>query len=60
MPDSWGRHLVNHRLGNPTADFSDLTYLLQSGSNRIGALDFQSDQKTFVARESTPPSLRHR
>ena len=58
MPDSWGRHLVNHRLGKPTTDFSDLTYLLQSGSNRIGALDFQSDQRTYVARESKPPSLR--
>jgi serine/threonine-protein kinase HipA len=58
MPDSWGRHLVNHRLGKPTTEFSDITYLLQSGSNRIGALDFQSDQKTYVARESTPPSLQ--
>ncbi len=34
MPDAWGRRLVNHRLGAPTAEFGELTYLLESGSDR--------------------------
>ena len=28
MPDSWGRTLVNHRLGQRTAELNELTYLL--------------------------------
>lgn len=51
MPDTWGRRLVNHRLGEPTGDLGELTYLLESGSDRIGALDFQASSDTYVPRE---------
>ena len=51
MPDSWGRRLVNYRLGELTVQFGDLTYLLASGSDRIGALDFQTSATTYVPRE---------
>lgn len=45
-PDAWGRRaILNKRLGNArghdTAEIDELTYLLASGSDRIGALDFQ-------------------
>lgn len=57
MPDSWGRQVVNHRLGTPTASYSELTYLLESGSDRIGALDFQISPDDYVARAVDHPSL---
>jgi len=57
MPDSWGRRLVNHRLGSPTAELPDLPYLLESGSDRIGALDFQLSSEAYVAREAANPSI---
>ncbi len=51
MPDSWGRRLVNHRLGELTVEYGDLTYLLESGSDRIGALDFQASADSYRPRE---------
>lgn len=57
MPDSWGRQVVNHRLGTPTAVHGELTYLLESGSDRIGALDFQVAPDECVARAVDHPSL---
>ncbi len=51
MPDSWGRRLINHRLGELTVEFGDFTYLLESGSDRIGALDFQTSADSHVPRE---------
>lgn len=46
-PDAWGRRvIINKKLGlkgagTDTAGPGELTYLLESGSDRIGALDFQ-------------------
>ncbi|MGB3411092.1 MAG: HipA domain-containing protein [Microthrixaceae bacterium] len=57
MPDSWGRAVINHRLGEPTAQFGELTYLLNSGSDRIGTLDFQHSPDGYVARSGRHPSL---
>lgn len=57
MPDSWGRRLINHRRGVLAADFGDITYLMESGSDRIGALDFQSAADSYVPREVTHPTL---
>ena len=57
MPDAWGRQVVNHRLGSPTASFGELTYLLESGSDRIGALDFQHSSGEYVARAIDHPGL---
>ena len=45
-PDAWGRRVVINRLLGlkgvkaDSAQLDDLTYLLESGSDRIGALDF--------------------
>jgi serine/threonine-protein kinase HipA len=57
MPDSWGRRLVNHRLGELTTEFSEFTYLLASGSDRIGALDFQASGTDYRAREVSDITL---
>ena len=57
MPDSWGRRLVNYRLGELGAEFGDLTYLLESGSNRIGALDFQNSATTYEPRTVSSVTL---
>ena len=57
MPDSWGRRLVNHRLGAGFADLSELTYLLASGSDRFGALDFQQSSTEYLTRNTDLPTL---
>ncbi len=62
-PDAWGRRvIINKRLGRKgantdTADLDELTYLLESGSDRIGALDFQVSPSEYVPRSSTNASL---
>lgn len=62
-PDAWGRRVILNRLfGNSspdteTADLDELSYLLESGSDRIGALDFQASPSRYVARESGTASL---
>lgn len=60
-PDAWGRRVIlNKRLGSGAGDTSDLnflTYLLESGSDRIGALDFQPSPEHYVARAAGSASL---
>lgn len=58
-PDAWGRRvIINKKLGlkgssTDTADLDELTYLLESGSDRIGSLDFQRSPKEYVPRTAT-------
>lgn len=62
-PDAWGRRvLINKKLGlkGPGADpalLDELTYLLESGSDRIGALDFQLSATEYVPRSSVNVTL---
>lgn len=62
-PDAWGRRVIINRLTGrkPNADgvpeISELTYLLQSGSDRIGALDFQASATEYVPRRAEQSSL---
>ncbi len=55
-PDAWGRRvIINKKLGLKgididTAQLDELTYLLESGSDRIGALDFQQSAVEYVPR----------
>lgn len=54
-PDAWGRRVVLRRLfGGEAVEVGGtenvLTYLLESGSNRIGALDFQESPSDYVPR----------
>ena len=62
-PDAWGRRvLLNRLLGRKGKDadvsqFDELTYLLESGSDRIGALDFQLSPVEYVPRSPINASL---
>jgi serine/threonine-protein kinase HipA len=62
-PDAWGRRvIINRLLGRAGRDadstqLSELTYLLESGSDRIGALDFQRSPERYVAREYRAATL---
>jgi serine/threonine-protein kinase HipA len=60
-PDSWGRRVIlNRRVGQnarETTDLSLLTYLLESGSDRIGALDFQESASEYIARKAGGATL---
>ena len=55
-PDAWGRRVIVKRklgLGGDKIDlaqFDELTYLLESGSDRIGALDFQHSSSEYEPR----------
>ncbi len=55
-PDAWGRRvIINKKLGlkgSDTAELSELTYFLESGSDRIGALDFQLSATQYEPRFS--------
>lgn len=62
-PDAWGRRVIINRLmGTPGADtdteaLDELTYLLESGSDRVGALDFQRSPTTYEARSGGDADL---
>lgn len=55
-PDAWGRRVIINKIlglkgeGVDTAELGELTYLLESGSDRIGALDFQRSPTEYVPR----------
>ncbi len=58
MPDTWGRRVIDYRLvDDDDKVFGEFSYMLRSGSNRIGALDFQASPNEYVARESPHASL---
>jgi serine/threonine-protein kinase HipA len=62
-PDSWGQRVIMNRLMGVAARDADpaelglLTYLLESASDRIGALDFQGSSEVYAPRESERASL---
>ncbi|MDC9728974.1 MAG: HipA domain-containing protein, partial [Methyloprofundus sp.] len=62
-PDAWGRRvIINKRLGLKGRDIdstqlNELTYLLESGSDRIGALDFQHSPTEYIPRSSSNATL---
>jgi len=57
-PDAWGRRVIINKkvghqgIGGDTSQFNELTYLLESGSDRIGALDFQLSPTLYEPRNS--------
>ena len=62
-PDAWGRRvLINRKLGLrgtgvDVGQLDELTYLLESGSDRIGALDFQRSASVYEPRSAAGVSL---
>jgi serine/threonine-protein kinase HipA len=63
-PDAWGRRVIINRLlggqgpDTDTAVLDELTYLLESGSDRVGALDFQHSPTEYVPRTGGTASLK--
>jgi len=62
-PDAWGRRVILNKLvgrkgaqADP-AELDELTYLLESGSDRIGGLDFQISASEYVPRQHEAASL---
>ncbi len=57
-PDAWGRRVILRSLHArdsrdlDTAVLPAVTYLLESGTDRIGANDFQASAETYVPRET--------
>lgn len=56
-PDAWGRRVIEHRSRFADRDLSELGYLLNSGSDRAGALDFQASPAHYVPRAAEQSSL---
>lgn len=62
-PDAWGRRVILNKISGmnvknrDTSDPSELLYLLESGSDRIGALDFQESPTDYKPRQNVNVSL---
>lgn len=61
-PDAWGRRVIENRLfgrGERVAGdgIDESTYLLHSGSDRTGALDFQASASEYIPRDAGAASL---
>ena len=52
-PDAWGRRVIEARLQAPMNSLPESTYLLQAGSQRVGALDIRP------ALDSPPITIRN-
>ncbi len=58
-PDAWGQRVIlarrtGHLSGSSdTAELDQLTYLLESGSDRIGGLDFQTSSTDYRPRQES-------
>ncbi len=52
-PDSWGQRVIGNRLGAGDRALSIETYMLESGSNRFGAIDFQESATAYRPRLDT-------
>lgn len=62
-PDAWGRRVIINRLTGlagqaaRAVEFDELTFMLASGSDRAGAIDFQASPTQYVARQEAEASL---
>jgi len=55
-PDAWGRRVLHYKYSQQ--NFNEVDYMLLSGSNRIGALDFQESNRIYIARDSSVVQLQ--
>ncbi len=59
-PDAWGRRVILNRrfgAGAEANELDPLAYLIESGSDRIGALDFQLSSREYIPRGGDSASL---
>lgn len=52
-PDAWGRRVIEARLGVDENSLAEIGYFLESGSNRLGAIDFQVSPDSYVPRRDS-------
>lgn len=52
-PDRWGRGVIERQRGAAPNSLNEIDYMLSSGSNRFGALDFQVDRENYVPRDES-------
>ena len=63
LPDAWGRRvIINQIIGYKgkaaqNVELDELTCMLESGSDRMGAIDFQKSATTYVPRSVNAASL---
>lgn len=59
-PDAWGRRVLLYSSGTKSKvdELDELSYLLESGTDRIGALDFQASATEYVPRFGAHASLK--
>lgn len=59
LPDAWGQHVILRTLTGQSGRDADtdaltpLSYMLNSGSGRFGAIDFQASPEAYVPRDET-------
>ena len=64
LPDRWGRRVIVHDLLGQRREavnedaLGEMTFMIHSGSDRIGALDFQMSATDYIARDEDSASLR--
>lgn len=46
------------RININTSNLDEMTYLLESGSDRIGSLDFQHSPKEYIPRSTQNATLK--
>ena len=62
-PDAWGRRVIINQVTGRKKDeinleqLNELNYLMKSGSDRIGALDFQESSSVYNPRNPTAATL---
>lgn len=61
-PDAWGRKIIEKRMlkagvKDQIVQSNEITYLLESGSDRIGALDFGTSSTSYQPRTAPQASL---
>ena len=63
LPDAWGRRVINNQMTGykgraaQEIELDELTYMLESGSDRIGALDFQASATNYIPRSARAVTL---
>jgi len=62
-PDAWGRRVIINQLGEgqrgarDLPELDELAYLMLSGSDHIGNLDFQASPSTYIPRQPQSATL---
>ena len=56
-PDTWGRRVIEYQHRRADGALSELGYLLNSSSDRVDALDFQTTPDDYIVRDGGQATL---